>query len=76
MGDVSSIYYPTDLKTCKRRNFAFVRYLRKKDAERAVAELNNANLGVGRNIVVRMVSQQTYFSQDESTEVPKKEKKK
>lgn len=76
IGEISSIYHPTDLKTGRRREFAIVRYLRLRDAERAVAELHNVNLGKGRNILVTPVVQKTYFSQDESVEVPKKGKKK
>lgn len=75
IGEISSIYYPVDFKTHKRRGFAFVRYLRKRDAERAIELLHNVNIGKGRSISVSAEVIQTYFSQNE-TPVNMKQKKK
>lgn len=65
-GEVTSIYYPMDLKTRTPRGFAFVRYADEATAERAVENLHDTNLGSGRNIQVQIVSSKTYLSQDES----------
>jgi RNA recognition motif-containing protein len=65
-GEVTSIYFPVDLKSRKPRGFAFVRYGHQGTAELAVKGLNDTNLGVGRNIQLSIVSSKTYMSQDES----------
>jgi RNA recognition motif-containing protein len=65
-GEVSSIYYPMDLKAMQPKGFAFVRYLRRDIAERAQKAMNDTNLGVGRNIQVEVVTSKTYLSQDET----------
>jgi len=57
---------PTDYKTLKHKGLAFIRYLRKRDAENAIKLYNNTNLGKGRNILVYPAYQKTYFSQDET----------
>lgn len=65
-GEVTSIYYPMDLKSRTFRGFAFVRYGNRRQAELAAKEMHDANLGVGRNIQVAIVTAKTYISQDES----------
>ena len=66
-GDVTSIYLPMDLKQRnKHRGFAFVRYGDEAVARRAEKEMDNTNLGCGRNIEVRMTAAKTYIGQDES----------
>lgn len=65
-GEISSVYYPVDLKNLKPKGFAFVRYLNQSDAEKAIYEMDENNFGYGRNISVKFVHQKTYFSQDES----------
>lgn len=66
-GEVASIYNPMDLKTRTFRNFAFVRYISKIAAVRAWEELDNVNLGIGRNIRVSQSFAPQYFGMDEST---------
>ena len=44
-GTISSIYYPTDLKTLKSKNFAFIRYLREDDAVSAMDSLQGIPIG-------------------------------
>lgn len=69
VGEVASVYLPVDLlHACKSRGFAFVRFLREHEANRAIAELDGVYLGIGRSIVVTRTSPKTYFSQDESPE--------
>lgn len=65
-GEVTSIYYPMDLKARIPKGFAFVRYANQRSAERAVEATNDTNLGVGRNIQVHIISAKTYLSQDET----------
>lgn len=73
-GEIAQIYFPVDLKhMCKPKGFAFVRYIRENDARRAAREMNNVNLGVGRNILVEYLPpQKRFFSQDESVPTDKK----
>lgn len=65
-GEVTSIYYPMDLKARTFRGFALVRYGNRRQAELAAREMNDTNLGVGRNIQVSIITAKTYMSQDES----------
>jgi len=65
-GEVCSIYYPIDLKTRTHRGFAFIRYSHEGAANLALKNMDDANLGVGRNIRVSRCSTATYFSQDET----------
>jgi len=65
-GEVTSIYYPMDLKARVPRGFAFVRYANQRSAERAREAMDDTNLGVGRNIQVNIISAKTYLSQDET----------
>ena len=65
-GEVTSIYYPMDLKARIPKGFAFVRYANQRSAERAAEAMNDTNLGVGRNIQVNIISAKTYLSQDET----------
>ena len=44
-GTIASLYYPTDLKTFKSRNFAFVRYLDESSAVAAAESLQGMPLG-------------------------------
>lgn len=55
-----------DLKARIPRGFAFVRYSNQRSADRAIESMHDANLGVGRNIQVALISSKTYLSQDES----------
>lgn len=72
-GDIASIYQPVDLKhSCRPVGIAFVRYTNLHSAERAVEEMNGANLGVGRDIIVTMSRNRSYFNQDETFYCPKK----
>lgn len=74
-GEVARVYFPVDLAHHGAPlGFAFVRYVRESDARRAAAEMDGKNLGVGRDIVVRINFQRTYFSQNESP--PPRPKKK
>ena len=67
IGEVGIVYLPVDLQHgCKSRGFAFVRYLRESDANRAVAELDGAYLGIGRSIGVKRSFVKHFFGQDES----------
>jgi len=65
-GEISSIYYPFDLRNRKYRGFAFVRFIRQQDAVLAWRDMHNVNLGVGRNIQVTPSIPSSYFSMDES----------
>ncbi len=65
-GEISNIYMPMDLKTRKFRNFAFVRFVDKICAVRAWKDLDDVNLGVGRNIRVEKSYPATYFNGDET----------
>ena len=65
-GEVSNIYQPMDLKTRRFRNFAFVRFMDKKCAVLAWKDLDDVNLGVGRNIRVEKSFPATYFGMDET----------
>ena len=44
-GTIASLYYPTDLKTFKTRNFAFIRYLDESSAIAAAENLQGMPLG-------------------------------
>lgn len=66
-GELARVYFPVDLAhSCAPKGFAFVRYIKEKDAARAQQAMHGANLGIGRNLTVRRNCQRTYFSQDES----------
>lgn len=65
-GEISSIYYPVNLKNLESKGFAFIRYLNKNDAEAAITALNGQVIGGGRALNVRLESSRTYFGQDES----------
>lgn len=65
-GEVSSIYYPYDLRSRKYRGFAFVRFIRQADAVTAMRDMHNVNLGYGRNIQIAPSIPSHYFSMDES----------
>lgn len=72
-GEIATIYQPVDLKhSCRPMGIAFVRYTNLRSAERAVQEMDGANLGVGRDIVVTMSKSHSYFNQDETFYCPKK----
>ena len=74
-GEISSVYYPINLKTKLYRGFAIIRYLECNDAERAMNEMNNTNLcGIGRRISVTWSSSKSYFGQDESINSERKQK--
>jgi len=75
-GDIGNIYFPVDLRhLCKPKGFAFVRFTRESDARRAASEMNNTNLGIGRNILVHYLPPQpSYFSQNE-TDITKQKKR-
>lgn len=67
VAEVADVYFPVDLKHgCKSRGFAFIRFARQSDCDKAVRDLNGVYLGIGRNIVVSQPNCRTYFSQDES----------
>lgn len=69
VGEVASVYVPVDLAhACKPKGFAFVRFLREYEANRAIAELDGTYLGVGRSIVVSRTAMKSYFSQDETVD--------
>lgn len=68
-GEIASIYTPMDLKTRKFRDFAFVRFMNKKDAIAAWQALNDTNLGVGRNIHVVPSFSAMYFDMNMSLEM-------
>jgi len=75
-GEISSIYYPMNLKTKLYRGFAIVRYLVYNDAERAMNALHNTVLcGIGRRILVSWLTTKSYFGQDESVIDPDKRTK-
>mmetsp|Transcript_1039 Transcript_1039/g.1738 ORF Transcript_1039/g.1738 Transcript_1039/m.1738 type:complete len:162 (-) Transcript_1039:93-578(-) len=65
-GEISSIYFPVNLKTIKSMGFAFVRYLRKESADLAIQRMHGSSIGGGRPISVRYETCRTYFGQDES----------
>lgn len=65
-GEISSIYYPVDLKTLKAKGFAFIRYLSKDSAERAIQSMHLQTIGTSRPLNVRFERSRTYFGQDES----------
>ena len=67
-GELSSIYYPFDLRSRKYRGFAFIRFLRQADAIAAWKDLHNVNLGLpgSRNIQITPSLPPRYFSMDES----------
>jgi RNA recognition motif-containing protein len=65
-GEISSLYYPYNLKEKKPRGFAIIRYLRPECAENAKNTLHNTCLGVGRNVLISWVRQKVYFGKDES----------
>ena len=65
-GEVASIYMPMDMKTRRFRDFAFVRYLDKRCAVLAWKDLDDVNLGVGRNIRCEKSFPATYFGMDET----------
>lgn len=67
-GELSSIYYPYDLRNRKYRGFAFVRFIRQQDAITAWKDLHNVNLGLGRNIQISASIPKHYFNMDESDE--------
>jgi RNA recognition motif-containing protein len=74
-GEVARVYLPVDLANrCTPKGFAFVRFVQKKDAERAAKGMDGAVLGQGRCITVRTNFHKSYFSQDESP-APKPKKK-
>jgi hypothetical protein len=65
-GEVSNIYTPMDLKTRRFRDFAFVRFPDRQCAVRAWKDLDDVNLGVGRNIRVQKSFPCQYFGMDET----------
>lgn len=65
-GEVTSIYYPLDMKSRVSKGFAFVRYGNERSALEALERMNNTNLGYGRNIEVSIPKGKTYIGQDES----------
>lgn len=65
-GEVTSIYYPMDLKSRKPKGFAFVRYGHYGPAQRAVESLHDTSISEGRNIQLSIIHSKTYLSQDES----------
>jgi RNA recognition motif-containing protein len=65
-GEISNIYMPMDLKTRRFRDFAFVRFLDKRCAMMAWKDLDDVNLGVGRNIRVEKSFPASYFNMDET----------
>lgn len=73
-GEIATIYQPVDLQHGCRPTYgiAFIRYTNLRSAERAVQEMNGANLGIGRDIIVTMSHNRSYFSQDETFYHPKK----
>lgn len=72
-GDVASIYQPVDLQhNCRPLGLAFIRYTTRSAAEQAVKETNGANLGIGRDLIVSLSENRSYFSQNESYYNPKK----
>lgn len=74
-GEIVNIYVPTDLKHgCKPLGFAFVRFTHLRNAERAANAMNGTNLGVGRDIIVQVIEQKRYWSQDETNDFGKKKK--
>ncbi len=74
-GEISSIYYPMNLKTKLYRGFAIIRYLECNDAERAMNEMHNTILcGIGRRILVTWSTSKSYFGQDESINSERKQK--
>lgn len=67
-GEVASIYYPFDLRNRKYRGFAFVRFLQQRDAEAALEDLHDVNMGLpgGRAIQLRPSLPCSYFEMNES----------
>lgn len=65
-GEVTSIYFPVDLKTRRPRGFAFVRYVDESQADDAVFQMHNTRIGSGRCITVARAKSKTYIGQDES----------
>lgn len=68
LGEISSIYYPINLKERVPRGFAIVRYLSLDDAKNALETMNNTNIGKGRNILVSWIISKSYWSMDETTD--------
>lgn len=68
LGEISSIYYPINLKERVPRGFAIVRYLSLDDAKNALETMNNTNIGKGRNILVSGIISKSYWSMDETTD--------
>ena len=50
-GKIESVYFPTDRATGRPRGFAFVEFTTDEEAEKAIEELNDAELG-GRKLRV------------------------
>jgi RNA recognition motif-containing protein len=74
-GEISSVYYPMNLKTKLYRGFAIIRYLEYNDAQRAMNEMhNNILCGIGRRILVSWSTSTSYFGQDESVNSDRKQK--
>lgn len=69
-GEIVKCHRPKNLCTKEYHPFAFVRFLRDKNAIAAVKEMNGKWVD-GQELFVSIVKQQTYYSQDESTEVVK-----
>lgn len=61
-GFISTIYYPTNLKTHKTRSFALIRYIEEKDAREAQRRLDGADIGTGKPLNVYFHEQQRYFT--------------
>jgi RNA recognition motif-containing protein len=75
-GEISSLYYPINLKEKTPRGFCIIRYLSMDDAKNALETMNDTNIGRGRNILVSYVQSKSYWSLDETTDEALKEQRK
>ncbi len=73
-GEVAKCQRPTNLDKKQYHSFAFVRYVDSNSAVRAVENMNRQWVQ-GQELFVSLVKQQSYWSQDESTEVVKPDKR-
>jgi RNA recognition motif-containing protein len=71
IGEVSTIYFPINLKTFTPRGFALVRYIRKQDAVEALKFMNNASLDPdnGRCLHAKWHIAKEYMSQNENPKI-------
>lgn len=71
IGEVSTIYYPINLKTFVPRGFAMVRYIRKQDAAEAIKYFNNTVLDMdsGRCLYAKWHAAKEYISQNENPKI-------